>query len=615
MNATFGGAMSMVVNKPDEHHPTGNIPAKRFNTQRKAQVVAIQKAPWDPHTIEELKGPPKAGFRSYLRIVEEIDRGVALKQYVQDIKDDTIAYNSWLQAYAAFNDDPSLYRKFAVVKQRLDGSLYKKTVHVNKVQATFLEEGDHWGPHGIEYDADGAAIDAPYPTRDTYFAKERRSSEARKRRKEEAKSKGLTLVEGTKPLPPYKTWNNSMSRQKPLEGLRSLNRPPTLDELWKEHGKLVDMYSFIRCRGRYDPGRNKTVHEFYYDASLMGRTPLDRLVTPYGKVEQIVTEQIEASNDSEYIVSQNTESFIGPLKSLLKPNEVFVGQVFATPLQDLRITEKNIPDPCNKGYMIAPPRKEVIDYSVYDRHWKFLASPDYTNDEKLYVECVRSVRSTRAFKSVPGIVYHAFVLYKAKAYQALPDDSRYEKYWSMIAKLSPDAKRNMRRAVYIEQINIPKDEYNDSVVFWSYMVKCGKAKPEVLESVKKRISKLREQKLDNLNTVVDDTVVEKIAESYLTKQDRDSIRDIVQDVFYGDSDRKEPSLGDMNIVSIETVRAKSEDGRSTIYIPSGIVEVATTFSPASLFERCVSKAGVPGVFIPEFVLRNPELKRQLGWHI
>jgi len=83
--------------------------------------------------IEKIVEQPKCDVYDFVR-------AKALQDYNRQRTDDRDQYNAWLQAYTAFNDTPELYRK---QKNSVNGK--KKVTHINKVYATWLEDGDSWG--------------------------------------------------------------------------------------------------------------------------------------------------------------------------------------------------------------------------------------------------------------------------------------------------------------------------------------------------------------------------------------------------------------------------------------------------------------------------------------
>jgi hypothetical protein len=114
----MGGTMAMMVSKP-----------KSLEDLSHTKMSLVIKS-----DIEKIVEPePKCDVYDFVR-------AKALQDYNRQRVDDRDQYNAWLQAYTAFNDTPELYRK---QKNSVNGK--KKVTHINKVYATWLEDGDSWG--------------------------------------------------------------------------------------------------------------------------------------------------------------------------------------------------------------------------------------------------------------------------------------------------------------------------------------------------------------------------------------------------------------------------------------------------------------------------------------
>ena len=160
--------------------------------------------------------------------VYDFVRAKALQDYNRQRVDDRDQYNAWLQAYTAFNDTPELYRK-----QRNSVNGKRKVTHINKVYATWLEDGDSWG---------------------------NTSSSTRDKAIEQTKNSEASRVHQVSHSVPVVS--ASWKPQIVTEGFEFLGRPPTLKQVLFEFNRYGSTTSVdINTSGVYDDEETFLVYE------------------------------------------------------------------------------------------------------------------------------------------------------------------------------------------------------------------------------------------------------------------------------------------------------------------------------------------------------------------
>lgn len=169
-------------------------PAKALKTKRKPLVQAQVASPllYDGKIPRNVANTIRPSIQDYVVVKpsqQDVDtslderRAQALEEYNQRVKDESLLYYSWLQAYTAFNQDPRLTRKERhVVQIKVEGTDRKikdrKKRDVGRVLACWLLPGDKFGdPDGSRYQLN------QYPTRTEHELRSRLSASKRRLRK------------------------------------------------------------------------------------------------------------------------------------------------------------------------------------------------------------------------------------------------------------------------------------------------------------------------------------------------------------------------------------------------------------------------------------------------
>lgn len=462
------------------------------------------------------------------------------------VSDDTAALQSWLYSFAHFNHDPSLTRTEKKSVVRADGTIGVHRTVINKVFATFLMDGDHWG----SYNPDGSErFDADYPTRAEAI---RRSGLAAFHRKKWPHGEVInTLPEGWKmPRPSllnviYQYWDDIEKTANTKVDAKNHNRMTialhTRDASWwgptaivmnREADKFVNTMA-KQYRLEYDEhirefeklnAINDDRYASIVDPDTITRIPLE----VYDLLERSVGGWIE--------VGRNTPLLPPPAKAnplveneLARLNQIALNSWFirncGRTLDSHGLWLKGFSEFCDNNRRMSRIAQAI-------REW------DEDTKERMLLR-----KGQRALAQIRGVVYRVFDRPKA-----FDDEARWFFWWKAIIATEgyhpEDAyKRSGNPSELVTtptlDVVLRQDEFDNSLIYWNAMVNMGKAPRSALMNAVKRVHRARRLKastplITRIEPTINDTPIEDVVVSEVvsTGYSQEEVLESVQEDLY-----------------------------------------------------------------------------------